>query len=172
MNSTYWLFKYLYNLLLPKGVTIFIGLGELSPTPEIEGHIRPVPTAVHFISENIVIICFWLILPAFSCTYHSPPNPGDRRMVIWVISICKLRSSSSGHRTLGQNHWVNWMGSLNLLVLQLAFQLTELYSLWGGRQDGIQRIFYFSPEFWECLHQGTSQWFLMFASFPFSICCM
>lgn len=120
---------------------IFIGLVQLLLAPETEGHILPMPTAVHFISEHIFIICLCLILPGFSSNYYSPPNPGDGRIVILVISICKLRSSSLGHRSLGPDHSVNWMSPLKMLVLQFASHLTGLGSLWHRKN------FLFFPEF-------------------------
>ena len=114
-----------------RGRLTFTGLGQLLPAPETEDHILPVPTAVRFISENIFIVCLWLILSAFSSNHCSPPNPGYRRLLILVISICKLRSRFLDHRSLCQDHSLNWMGPLKLLVLHLAFQLTELGCLWG-----------------------------------------
>lgn len=81
------------------------------------GAFPPKPTAIHFISENIFR---YLFIVCFAClTPHSPPNVGDRGWWAWLSPS----ESWGARRSLGQNHAVNWVGPLKLMVLPLAFQL-------------------------------------------------
>lgn len=106
--------------------------------------------------------CFLFSL-VFSSNSHSPPNPEGSWA--WLFPFV----SWGIHRSLGQDPSMNWMGPLKLLVLWLVFQLTKSSSLSGMGQEDFS-IFPLSSE--ECLYKVTSQWFLIFASFLFSICCM
>lgn len=122
-----------------RGWLTFTGLGQLSCTPETEDHILPVPTAVCFISENIFIVCLWFILSAFSNNHCSPPNPGYRRVLILVVSICKLRSRFLGHRSLCGS-FLELNGSSKAVGSP-----TCLSTHWVGLPlgHGVERIFYF-----------------------------
>ena len=131
------MFKDLNKHYFQKAWFTLIGLGQLSSTPETEGDIFPMPTAVHFIYENICILFLEHILPAFSSNTHSPPNAGDRRMVSLVISVCKLRDPSvfrPGSR-LGLNGSFKAAGSLTCLSARWVKQPLG---------SGQRRFFYFT----------------------------
>ena len=84
---------------------------------------------------------------AKKCSKFSKPGVNNT----WTVNFKSLDC-----RSFRQDHSLNWMGPLKVLALQLASQLTELGCLLGVKWE---RIFCFFLEFWECLHQGTNQWF-------------
>lgn len=133
----YWLFKGL-NLQFPKG-TAYIHWSRPTVTHSrnwgsysASAHCSPLHFWKHFHR-------LWFILSAFSNNHCSPPNPGYRRVLILVVSICKLRSRFLDHRSLCGS-FLELNGSS-----KAAGSPTCLSAHWVGLPlgHGVERIFYF-----------------------------